>query len=303
MDAGEAAPPLKPSSVRYWSDFSRVFYHPKSLNQLYDYELNSSIRPFDKWDLGRELFQSLDREQDMVDRDFRPFVEEADQMQGIQLLTSLDDAWGGFAADYLERMRDEYPKATIWTWGLQPYRLSRAQLPNVARSVVAMSEQASMLVPLTTPTAGLPPNVHLTQDSAWQTSALLSTALETATFASRAKAGPLRQTLGTIVDGLNLSGKQTMGRLQMSVVEPSQTEHANSQPLLLDGEDTTTTLDIDLFHLGGRIITPRFGRKSSPTYFGQFWTSRAVALRDVECSTTDGAPSNARYRTDRSVYR
>lgn len=105
--------------MRYWSDFSRVYYHPKSLNQLYDYEINSSIRPFDKWSLGRELFDSLDKEHDIVDRDFRPFVEEADQMQGLQIVTTIDDAWGGFATDYVERLRDEYGKTTIWVWGLQ----------------------------------------------------------------------------------------------------------------------------------------------------------------------------------------
>lgn len=119
LDLGTTAPKLSPSDVRYWSDFSRSFYHPKSLNQLYDYELNSSIRPFDKWTLGRELFDTLDKEHDIVDRDFRPFVEEADQMQGFQIVTTIDDAWGGFATEYVERLRDEYGKVTIWVWGLQ----------------------------------------------------------------------------------------------------------------------------------------------------------------------------------------
>ncbi len=54
-----------------------------------------------------------------MDRDLRPFVEEADQMQGIQIMTTIDDAWGGFAARYIEQLRDEYGKLPIWTWGLQ----------------------------------------------------------------------------------------------------------------------------------------------------------------------------------------
>lgn len=289
--------------MRYWSDFSRVFYHPKSLNQLYDYELNSSIRPFDKWNLGQELFQTLDREQDMVDRDFRPFVEEADQMQGIQLFTSLDDAWGGFAADYLERMRDEYPKATIWTWGLQAPRLSRAQLPNAARSIVAMCEQASMLVPLTTPSAGLPPNVHLEQDSAWQTTALLSTALESAGFASRVKSGPHRNTLGNIVGRLNLGGKQTLGRLQMSVSEPQgASDDSDQSPSPQHGEDDSQ-LDIDFFHLSGRKPTTRLGRAGSSKSFGQFWTYRAVAQKDAETEAAEDDLVDARYRREQTVYR
>lgn len=119
LDTGTAAPELTTSSVRYWSDFSRVFYHPKSIVQLNEYELNSSLMPFEKWAMGEELFSSLDKDHDIVDRDLRPFIEEADQMQGIQIMTGIDDAWGGFAAKYLERLRDDYGKTPIWVWGLQ----------------------------------------------------------------------------------------------------------------------------------------------------------------------------------------
>ncbi|KAL9943665.1 hypothetical protein ACHAQF_008008 [Verticillium nonalfalfae] len=189
LDAGLVPPELDESHVRYWSDFSRTFYHPKSLNQLYDYELNSSIRPFDKWPLGQELFQSLDKEHDIADRDFRPFVEEADQMQAIQVFTSLDDAWGGFAAEYLDRMRDEYPKATILVWGLHASQQSRLHLINVARSTAALCEHASLVIPMRIPRAGLPSNVRLNSASPWQTSALMATAIETAGLSSRAKFG------------------------------------------------------------------------------------------------------------------
>lgn len=119
LDAGTTAPELTASSVRYWSDFSRVFYHPKSIVQLNEYELNSSLMPFEKWSMGEELFSSLDKDHDIVDRDLRPFVEEADHMQGVQIMAGIDDAWGGFAAKYLERLRDEYGKTPIWVWGLQ----------------------------------------------------------------------------------------------------------------------------------------------------------------------------------------
>jgi len=119
LDAGLEPPPLTTSAVRYWSDFNRVFYHPRSIVQLSEYELHSGIRPFDKWASGEELFAELEREHDLVDRDLRPFVEEADHMQGIQIFTGIDDAWGGFAARYLEQLRDEYGKLTIWTWGFQ----------------------------------------------------------------------------------------------------------------------------------------------------------------------------------------
>jgi hypothetical protein len=119
LEEGSTPPQLTTESVRYWSDFNRVFYHPRSIVQLNEYELGSSLMPFEKWSVGEDLFGSLDKEHDLLDRDLRPFVEEADQMQAIQLMTSVDDAWGGFACRYMDRVRDEYGKIAIWIWGLE----------------------------------------------------------------------------------------------------------------------------------------------------------------------------------------
>jgi hypothetical protein len=119
FEDGLEPPPLTMESVRYWSDFNRVYYHPKSIIQLNQYELGSSLMPFEKWTLGEDLFSSLDKEHDILDSDLRPFAEEADHIQGIQIISSVDDAWGGFSARYLERLRDEYGKNTVWVWGLE----------------------------------------------------------------------------------------------------------------------------------------------------------------------------------------
>lgn len=291
LDAGEASPGLLPSDVRYWSDFSRVFYHPKSLNQMYDYELNSSIQPFEDWNLGRELFQSLDREEDMVDRDFRPFIEEADQMQAVQVFTCLDDAWGGFASDYIVRMRDEYPKATIWVWGVQTSRLPRARLPNRARSVASMCEQASMVVPLSIPDEpGLSSGTRLDSHSDWHTSALLSTALETAGFGSRATSEQSQQTLGDIASMLNLNGKQTLGRLQMSVTQAWTPKDADKNTRAVPKPRSAP--DLDLFRLTGHLKT-KSPRSVTESCFGQNRVSRATPPSQNNDSDEggDGIPS------------
>jgi protein misato len=301
LDAGEAAPELTSSHVRYWSDFSRVFYHPKSLNQLYDYELNSSMRPFEDWHLGQELFKSLDREEDMVDRDFRPFIEEADQMQAIQLFTCLDDAWGGFAADYVDRLRDEYPKATIWVWGIQTPRLPRRQLHNLARSVASICEQATMLVPLSVPAAkDLPPNIRFDSQSPWHTSALLSTAVETAGFSSRATSKGGRETLGDVAARLNTGGKQSLSRLQMSVSQAWSTEDDQSTSQPIPGPDST--LDVDLFQFP-RSNNTRAPRPSTRKCFGQSWALRAtsgVQSNSGDQDEEDAERSSHQYRDPRT---
>jgi hypothetical protein len=125
--------------VRYWSDFNRLFYHPRSIVQLNEYELNSQLMPFETWAAGEDLFQSLDKEFDLLDRDVRFFAEECDQMQGFQLFATADDAWGGFAARYLDSLRDEYGKTSIWVWGVEDEsRATRVSFvwssPNSSRS-------------------------------------------------------------------------------------------------------------------------------------------------------------------------
>lgn len=110
---------LASRDVRYWSDFNRVYYHPRSIVQLNEYELNSQTMPFENWNVGQDLFQTLDKESDLLDRDVRPFAEECDQLQGLQVFTGTDDAWGGFSATYIDSLRDEYGKASIWVWGLE----------------------------------------------------------------------------------------------------------------------------------------------------------------------------------------
>lgn len=119
LDAGLPASQLTSEAVRYWSDYNRLFYHPRSIVQLNDYELNSRTMPFEDWDVGDELFNNLDKEHDLIDRDVRPFAEECDQLRAIQIFTNADDAWGGFAARYIDRLRDEYGKKSIWVWAIE----------------------------------------------------------------------------------------------------------------------------------------------------------------------------------------
>ena len=75
--------------------------------------------PFEDWEVGEELFNDLDKEHDLLDRDVRPFAEECDQLRALQLFTNADDAWGGFAAKYMDRLRDEYGKKSIWVWAIE----------------------------------------------------------------------------------------------------------------------------------------------------------------------------------------
>ncbi|CAK7274712.1 mtDNA inheritance, partitioning of the mitochondrial organelle [Sporothrix epigloea] len=256
LDAGVAPiEPLSPATVRYWSDYSRVYFHPRSLIEVGDEpeisgpansaaangtsashhnEAASAVSRDYTWADGETLFAELDREHDLLDRDMRRFVEEADQMQGFQVFASVDDSWGGFAARYLERMRDEYGKVSIWLWALQqpvgrlPRQNRIARLANKARTLVEAHAQASLVIPLATPSPPLKSVLPATFDQAsmWHTSALLATAIETAALPTRLSqrssgtTGLQCDSLANMEDLLNATGKQTVANLQMSVAQP-----------------------------------------------------------------------------------
>ena len=89
LDQGTTAPRLTSETVRYWSDYNRVFYHPRSIVQLNEYELHSQVMPFEDWNVGEDLFQHLDKEHDLLDRDVRPFAQK--NVTNCELFNCLQD--------------------------------------------------------------------------------------------------------------------------------------------------------------------------------------------------------------------
>ncbi|KIX93488.1 uncharacterized protein Z520_10666 [Fonsecaea multimorphosa CBS 102226] len=233
LDLGLPTTQLHASDVRYWSDFNRAFYHPRSIVQLHEYELNSQLMPFENWSAGEELFGSLDKEVDLLDRDVRPFVEECDQMQGFQFFSGADDAWGGFAAKYVDNVRDEYGKTSIWVWGIEDgSRMTREKLSvracNASRTLQSIAQQASAYVRLAAPPSILPRYVNIDRGSDWMSTALLCAGIESVTLPTRlnAEAGK-RGSLSLFEDTLNTNGVQNVFELYASVTS-SKTEASHS---------------------------------------------------------------------------
>jgi hypothetical protein len=120
---------LTTQKVRWWSDFNRVYYHPRSSIQLNQYQLDLS--PFNSFSQGRDLFRDVDKvvpsvcgrlliqDDELLDKDIRAFAEECDSLQGFQVILDSHSAWTGFSAEYISAIRAEYPKSSIWTWGIE----------------------------------------------------------------------------------------------------------------------------------------------------------------------------------------
>ncbi|KAI5294445.1 mtDNA inheritance, partitioning of the mitochondrial organelle, partial [Ascosphaera pollenicola] len=159
---------------------------------LNNYELHSQIAPFDTWAAGEELFKDIDHEDDILDRDFRPFAEECDQLKGIQVFTGVDDAWGGFAAQYIDTLRDEFGKTNIWLWGTQDDAVHDVRKRtlfslNKARSIAEIAPQINAYIPLTATRQQLPSYCNLHAGSEWYSTALLASVVESVTLPSRLK--------------------------------------------------------------------------------------------------------------------
>lgn len=188
-------PLLNTKNTVYWTDYSRVIYNPKSLNTLpnwrFDPETGSSVMknggadsPFIGYDLGRQEWSNDHTGSDFMDERFRPFLEQCDHLGGINVVTEIDSAWGGFSDDLLQYLRDEYvPKKTILTWGLQ----SDLKLDlNRIKSSLGVLSNSSLYIPLSkAPT--VPGDFPLDSNSMWMTAALQTIPFESFNFLSSQK--------------------------------------------------------------------------------------------------------------------
>ncbi|KAF2845684.1 mtDNA inheritance protein dml1 [Plenodomus tracheiphilus IPT5] len=316
LDAGLEPPQLSASTVRYWSDYSRVFYHPKSIVQLSEFDVNDKLMPFENWGVGMELFEKLEREVDLVDRDLRPFVEECDGIQGLQIFTGVDDAWGGWASGWLERLRDEYGKLSIWTWGLGdqgtnqdlPRERRLQQVANASRSLQILGEQSSLYIPISNGPAQLPDYLKMETTSPWHVAALQIAGLESMTISSRLRMSlGGRGTLQDLEDTINSTGKRRIAKFGMSIADPdllsdkvqheaAQAEKTGSMTSRRTSEDigNLTKFDMDVFTRDYRTIN-RPGKKEH--VFGRAEASRG----DWGLPDDNGRDPHDRFDTGPSV--
>ncbi|KAJ5746983.1 uncharacterized protein N7511_008679 [Penicillium nucicola] len=249
LDLGTQAPRLTSESVRYWSDYNRVFYHPRSIVQLNEYELNSQTMPFEDWNVGEDLFHNLDKEHDLIDRDVRPLLEECDQLRALQLFSGSDDAWGGFAARYVERLKDEYGKKSIWVWAIEDGTRTQRHHQfkkdtNKARSLYSISPQVSLYAPIIDLPHKLPSYLNVDRQSEWQKAALIASAIETVTLPSRLR--PYQHFEASLAGE---DGTHTIFELQTSInkINDSHTKTSSNEE---GSSKAQTEFDIDFAYDG-----------------------------------------------------
>ncbi|GAB4848947.1 hypothetical protein Ancab_003761 [Ancistrocladus abbreviatus] len=98
------------NDVQFWTDFSKVHYHPQSLYELSG--LWTDVQDFDNYGIGKDAFSEGLRGEEMSNR-LRFFVEECDHIQGIQFIVDDSGGFSSLAADFLENIADEYTNTPV----------------------------------------------------------------------------------------------------------------------------------------------------------------------------------------------
>ncbi|KAI9277024.1 tubulin domain-containing protein [Phascolomyces articulosus] len=188
---------LDDNSVKTWSDFNRIYYHPRSMNQITTHNMDDTISPYHAYSVGRQSYSDYERETESFEDNFRHFVEECDNLQGFQVLASMDDAFSGFTEGLLHDVRDEFAKTPILCYSLQSSSLPTQERAkhrvalNRALGIARILDLCSSYIPLYTPSAshirnsGLSNYIHPNCNSMYHTSAILSSAIETISLSFR----------------------------------------------------------------------------------------------------------------------
>lgn len=162
LDAGvDDAETLKESQPRFWTDYNKLLYRPLALVLLLDWNSGSpygtnrnfSRLKFDTFSVGWEEYSKY--QETSID-EFRRYLEEVDNLQGINLFSDYNSGWGGFTSHLLLDLKDEFfnnganSKHNIWVYGLAADhgRMDVNQKCSSIAAFVELARHLSLFLPI-----------------------------------------------------------------------------------------------------------------------------------------------------------
>ncbi|XP_065875823.1 uncharacterized protein [Euphorbia lathyris] len=145
------------NGVQYWTDFSKVHYHPQSLYEVCGLWMDTV--EFDNYGAGKDIFSTNLRGEDISER-LRFFVEECDHIQGFQFIVDDSGGFSALGADFLETIADEYTNTPVLLYSARgpgshtnPKSLKQTISTNVhdAVSFSRLSSFSKLIVPIGVP--------------------------------------------------------------------------------------------------------------------------------------------------------
>lgn len=229
IDLGKPLPKLNAANTKYWSDYLNINLHPKSLESLTNWESDpvdfpkgrlrgQSSTEFLMYEAGVEEFATLNDDNEYLERTFRPFLELCDSISGVSLSTEVDSGWGGFSAELLTQLRDDFiPRLPVFVWASHSSsigdsrKVSWKHRMSMIRTTCRLVEQSSLYIPITAPI--IPDNFILERGlniedlkTLWGQSAFINIAFESLSVISSLRhAGrmPMQHIIDTITEGNN----------------------------------------------------------------------------------------------------
>ncbi|XP_028159255.1 protein misato [Ostrinia furnacalis] len=187
--------------VKTWTDFIYPRLHSRSVNVIKEYNHGDENEGFDIYNSGTALWKHDFG--DTFSDNIRKYVEECDSMQGFQVNFDCIDGFSGMAMGCIEYLADEYTKPIVAYPIIPSYfpdnnpstqeerdksnLKDSTRLVNLALSLQALSEHATLFVPLCTSEKGWrkPGNprsfeyINYNPQLYYHSSALLATAIDT----------------------------------------------------------------------------------------------------------------------------
>ncbi|KAJ8482568.1 hypothetical protein ONZ51_g5273 [Trametes cubensis] len=227
----DKAVPTKTPNIRFWSDFSRVYYHPRTAQKLPD--LADWERAEGEWNASRETFSNYEHGHEVMENEVRLFVEECNALQGIQL-TSDCGTFGGFTDAFLTVFRDEYPKMPSLAFPLlsnaSNLRVSADEeanamkLINDALCIRSLETLSTINVPLQHPSTWHRgkwlEDLNIDFQNPYHTSALLATHIESVTLPLRLNESSYD--ISTLSSMLNASATLSISHMSGMYPVPSE---------------------------------------------------------------------------------
>ncbi|KAJ1901996.1 mtDNA inheritance, partitioning of the mitochondrial organelle, partial [Coemansia sp. IMI 209127] len=217
--------------VRFWSDYRQVAFDSQSLTTVSGVEFGNSLGEMTTFDEGSRVFSGTDARGDVLEDGFRKHVEACDRMQGFQALADASGGFAGYAAAFVERVRDEFPKSPVVLYSVDAAATRDAvstagrRAVDIAMATVAALENASVGVSLYTPSHVRDPLAGVGGGDLFGTSGLL--AMNVAQWAQ-----PLVEGSRMMDDVVALVTQQSHLRLAESLISPG-----------LRGSDAMTAAD------------------------------------------------------------
>ncbi|KAI8823109.1 Misato segment II tubulin-like domain-containing protein [Fimicolochytrium jonesii] len=215
-------------AVTVWSDYNKIYYHPKSLLEVPHYIHDDDQNPFSVWTQGLDVMTDAEFRDECFDERLRFFVEECDSLQGFNILADAEDGFSGIAGSFLNHLSEEFPKKASITFGIHKppsvFDTEKSRYVASANSALLLNTAArtsSLYVPIYAPSrANVPAGdwsryVKNDLSTPYQWSAYLSVAIETALLPVRIKKTSLQ--VADIANIVNGGSSRTVATLSAAV--------------------------------------------------------------------------------------